>query len=65
MHNNRNNGRLNGAKILGSMGVLMITLKRIVSGPGRAQRQPVSRPVNDYLVGTWENQEMTRRRLSI
>ncbi len=65
MHDNRKIRGLNGARIVGQVGLLAIILKKISSRQVRARRSLISGNEPDYLGGTWENVEMMRRRMTI
>ena len=62
---NKKNSGLSNSGVFGGIAVFMITVKRIISRPGRRRSQATQEPLSMHMTGAWENQELWRRRLSI
>jgi len=65
MHGNRKNGGLNGARAFGSLSILAISLKNVISRGGRRWRLPSSQIATDCMGDAWDNIDLMRRRLTI
>lgn len=62
MNANKKNAELRGSRIVGTVAVVSLTLRRAFSKEDEVRESRISSPSPDFAAGLWENAYMWQRR---